>query len=268
MRQSSGIPQPSFLFTQSPVTLWCEVKGRSRWPRRPGGPGGKNQKSMLSLITPFKINLGKGTLSATHVESATFVNWILHVKVLRGRKPDYNANNFAINPRFLKLDEKCALWLFPTENSLKQASFLLPSQRGWILRHLYGLLLLPWVYRPVLLWHEVVHQKPHPLNQAKQHPSNQCWSSYALRSLSCSHDCPGGSTRHNGQVWAEISADAGDNPPSSPSRASFASSRMNFPTSALSGSSHCSTNVTWICIASRIVGPNVTTRSWKVFQLG
>ena len=71
-------------------------------------PGGKIQKSMLSLITPFKINLGKETLSATHVESATFVN-SLHVKVLRGRKPDYNANNFAINPRFLKLDEKCAL---------------------------------------------------------------------------------------------------------------------------------------------------------------
>ena len=47
--------------------------------------------------------------------------------MLCGRKPDYNANNFAVNPRFLKQDEKCALWRFSTENSLKQASFLLLS---------------------------------------------------------------------------------------------------------------------------------------------
>ena len=162
MRQSRGIPQPSFLFTQSPITLWCEVKGRSRWPRRPGGPGGKNQKSMLSLITPFKINLGKGTLSATHVESATLSIEYCILKCCVAAslttmqttlQSIQGFSNWMKNAHFdffqlkipLSKPPSCCCPCNGTRSTRleKVAKFKCIHQGGRILRHLHGLLLLP-----------------------------------------------------------------------------------------------------------------------------
>ena len=130
--------------------------------------------------------------------------------MLPGCKPDYNASNFAVNARFFELDERIALCIFSTENALQKTTLLLllslqrkndvwkkghlrcNYQGYWVLRHLHGLLIpgekssiiitkanlnfLPGVHWPELLWHEVVHEEPHALNQSKQHPPNNSWS--------------------------------------------------------------------------------------------